>query len=199
VQLGHGGYHAGHHYVVPHYSRHYHGSYWVDSGVHYYQPRTYTASRSVRARTKPIVLELGGFAQVDELSGRLSEMMNELCLDMHYNYSHNAGFKEIYREAHSMIDGFQSIPTEEDQGAREEIARQVLELDERFHYVQGEVRGWNRKHRRQIGKSGVMTKTDAIEVVLHHLMHDVGNDLSPEEVAPPQDPFEVAPPPSTVP
>lgn len=198
LSVGHHGVHLGRHFVVPHYDHHYHGSYWFDSGQYYYQPRTYVVSPQTHVVTKPIVIEFGAFSQVDDLSGRLARLANELCLDMHYNYSHNSGFANTYREAYQILGAAKSIHATENQNDRVEIARQVQELDPLFHHVQSEIRKWSRQHYRQIGQAGIFTKTDAMEALLHHLMNDVG--IKPHsgesiEAAPAPAADEVAPPP----
>lgn len=201
VSIGHHRVHVARHFVVPHYGHHYHGSYWVDSGRYYYQPRTYVVSPQAHVAAKPIVVEFGGYSQVDDLSGRLEKLANELCLDMHYNYSHNSGFAETYREAYQIFGATKSIHATDVKNDRAEIARRVQELDPLFHHVQSEIKKWNRQHRRQIGQAGILTKTDALEALLHHLMNDVGiKPHSPEsiEVAPAPATDEVAPPPAPV-
>lgn len=47
-------------------------------------------------------------------------------------------------------------------------------MDALFHHVQDDVRDWSRRHRRQIGQLGILSKMDMIESALHHLMNDVG-------------------------
>ncbi|WP_425399227.1 hypothetical protein [Aeoliella sp.] len=196
--FGHVDVHIGRHFVVPHYDRHHHGSYWVDSGAYYYQPRTYAVTPNTHVVAKPIAIEFGGFSQVDDLSGRLERLANELCLDLHYNYAHNPGFNETYREAYQILDAAKSMHVKEHQDDREEIARQVQALDPLFHHVQGEVRGWSRKHQKQIGQAGIVTKIDSMEALLHHLMNDIGvkpHDGDATESAPAPQSEEVAPPP----
>lgn len=48
-------------------------------------------------------VEFGSFSHVDDLASRLEELTNELCLDLHYNYSHNAGFRETYGEGYQLL------------------------------------------------------------------------------------------------
>src|SRR5690606_32165144 len=139
----------------------------------------------------------GGYAHLADLAGRLSLLANDVCLDMHYNYSHNPGFAETYREAYQILDMAKYLEAAENQGDRAEIARRVTELDPLFHQVQGEVQGWSRSHQRQIGESGLMTKLEIMEALLHHLMYDVGIEphSAPREEAPPPATDEVAPSP----
>ncbi len=195
---GHG--HVEHHFAAPHLSHHYYGRYWVDSGLTYYKPRTFADSPDAYVESKPIAIEFGGFSHVDELSGHLEHLANDLCLDMHYNYSHNAGFPETYREAYQFLEASKSVHAKEDKIDRAELGRQIQELDRTFHHVQGKVRGWSRQHRRQIGQAGILTKMDVTEALLHHLMVDVGikpHSAEATEAAPAPATLEVAPPPTT--
>jgi hypothetical protein len=181
---------AGWLFVLPHYDRHYHGTYYRDGGVNYYVPRTYVTGRREAAR--PVEIEFGGYAHVDDLSARLERMVNALCLDLHHNYRHNKGFAATYREAYEMLSTAKYIHAKEHQGDRAEVSRRLVAMDEMFHHVQDDVKGWSRRQRRQVGQGGVQTKLAAVEATLHHLMHDVGvgengggSMPSPGEAAPP--------------
>jgi len=185
------------HFVVPHYDRHYHGSYYWDGGINYYVPRPYVTNRRTYVAAKPVVIEFGGYAHVDDLAGRLERQANELCLDLHYNYRHNRGFAETYREAYQILSTAKYIHDKEHQGDRAEVARRLDELDGLFHHIQDDIAGWSRRQSRQIGQSGAQTKLDAIEATLHHLMNDVGvkGTHGGPEAAPAPPAIEVAPPP----
>jgi hypothetical protein len=160
--------------VVPHYDRHYHGSYYWDDGINYYVARPYVDGSRGYGAAKPVQIEFGGYAHVDDLAGRLERQANELCLDLHHNYRHNSGFADTYREAYQILSTAKYIHAKEHQGDRAEVARRVDELDGLFHHVQSDVDGWSRRHRRQIGQSGVPSKLELVEATLHHLMNDVG-------------------------
>jgi hypothetical protein len=183
---------------VPHYDRHYHGTYYFDDGVNYYVPRTYVVESGPYVAAKPVQIEAGGYAYVDDLSGRLERLANQLCLDLHYNYRHNPGFKETYREAYQILSTAKYIHDKEHQGDKAEVAHRLDELDSLFHHVQDEVSGWSRRHYRQVGEAGAQTKLELVEATLHHLMNDVGVKGvhgAPEEAASPPSDNEVAPPP----
>jgi hypothetical protein len=184
--------------VVPHYDRHYHGSYYWDDGINYYAPRTYDTSRRAYVAAKPVAIEFGGYAHVDDLAGRLERQANELCLDLHHNYRHNRGFAETYREAYEILRTAKYIHGKEHQGDRDEVARRLDELDGLFHHVESDIQSWSRRHARQIGQSGAQIKLDAIEATLHHLMNDVGvkGSHAEPEAAPQSSAVEVAPPPA---
>src|SRR5688572_10160790 len=53
------GHHFGHrhdsdwHFVVPHYDRQYHGTYYVDEGINYYVPQTYVTDPRTYVAAKP--------------------------------------------------------------------------------------------------------------------------------------------------
>lgn len=196
VSHGHIDFHLGHHYVLPHFDHHYHGSYWVDSGVYYYRPRTYVSysAPATYAVSSPVRIEFGGFKQSQDLVGRLGLLANELCLDLHYNYSHNPGYAETYREAYRILNISKSLQTYERGGNQVEIVRQIQELDPLFHSIQDRLISWNRVHQRQIGQAGLQTKLQIMETLLHHLAYDVGiepHGMNTTESAPA--PLEEAP------
>lgn len=116
----------------------------------------------------------GGFSHIDDLAIELEERMNTLCLELHYNYQHNPGFNETYREAYEMLTMAEYIHGQEHAGNREEIRRAVLDLDGLFHHVESDVAHWTSHHHRRIGHGGLMTKLGDVERTLHHLMEDVG-------------------------
>ncbi len=193
--------HSGWEFVLPHYDHHYHGSYYWDDGINYYVPRTYVTDRRAYVAAKPVVIEFGGYAHIDDLSGRLERLANELCLELHYNYRHNRGFADTYREAYQILSTAKYIHAKEHQGDREEVARRLDELDGLFHHVESDMKGWSRRHVRQIGQAGAQSKLEAVEATLHHLMNDVGVKGvhgEPETVASPVE-GEAAPPPVPVP
>ena len=190
--------------MVPYYDRYYPGTDYLDGGLNYYVPQTYIVEQNAYVAAKPVQIESGGYAQVDDLSGRLEQLANQLCLDLEYNYRHNPSFDETYRAAYQVLDTAKYIHANENRGDREEVARRLNEVDGLFHRVQDEVRRWSRQHSRQIGEAGALTKMDQIEATLHHLMNDVGvegvhgtpNDSSApavEEAAPPPGPEASAP------
>jgi hypothetical protein len=174
------GFHDGHlhdsdwHFVVPHYDHHHHGTYFVDEGINYYLPQPYLTNPGTHVAARPIAIEFGGYAHIDDLSARLERLANQLCLDLHYNYRHNADFDHVYREAYQVLAAAKYIHAKEHQGDRAEVARRLDEVDGLFHHVQEQVAGWSRRNHRQIGRSGVQTKLNIVEATLHHLMNDVG-------------------------
>jgi hypothetical protein len=185
--------------VVPHYDHHHHGSYYWDDGIHYYVARPYVSERRGYVAAKPVAIEFGGYAHVDDLAGRLERQANQLCLDLHHNYRHNAGFAETYREAYQILSTAKYIHAKEHQGDRDEVTRRLDELDGLFHHVQDDVKDWSRNNRRRIGQSGLQTKLTQVEATLHHLMHDVGVKgihAPPESAAPSPATADVAPPPA---
>jgi hypothetical protein len=193
---GHHHHHSGWHdsdwlFVVPHYDSHYHGTYYVDDGISYYVPRTYATNSQRYVAAKPLQLEFGGYAHVDDLAGRLERQVNQLCLELHHNYRHNAGYAATYREAYTILEIAKYIHDKEHQGDRDEVARRLDEVDGLFHHVQDDVARWSRRQARQIGQGGLQTKLQAVEATLHHLMHDVGVEGS--HLEPPAGPAEIAP------
>ena len=175
-------------HVVSQFAPQYRGTYSERNGHSYYQPSANAALEEIR---------FGSFSHVDDLAVRLEYLSNALCLDLHYNYSHNHGFAETYAEAYSILEAARFIHAlEHNHQDRAAIQARLGGLDALFHHVQDDVRGWSRIHRRQIGDLGIITKLDLMEGTLHHLMNDVGVRTSAfDEAAPLPATAEVAPPP----
>ena len=165
-------------------------------------------SGSPHAVSKPVVVEFGSFSHVDDLATRLETLSNEFLLDLHFNYSHNRGFRETYAEAYQMLEVAKYIHAAEHQQDRQAIRSKLNGMDNIFHHIQRDVRGWSRHHHRQVGRLGILTKMDMIESVLHHLMNDVGvqptpvgaaNGQAPRPAGIAPGPLTTAPPPATTP
>ncbi|MGC1275447.1 MAG: hypothetical protein WBC44_17200 [Planctomycetaceae bacterium] len=116
----------------------------------------------------------GGYSHVDDLAVQLEEQANLMCLEMHYNYQHNPGYRETYREAYEILTTAKYIHGLEHAGNRDRIRQAVLELDPLFHHVQEDVRHWTRHDHRPLGGGSLKIKMVAVEETLHHLMNDVG-------------------------
>lgn len=127
----------------------------------------------------------GGCSHVDVLAHRLEIVMNELCLDLYYNYSHNPGFATTYAEAYELFQLARSIHVANHNLDRAAMQTQLAGTDHLFHHVQDDVRGWTRNPQRQIGTLGIMTKIEMAEETLHHLMEDVGVRVGPVLETPP--------------
>ncbi len=162
-----------------HYS-HYHNQYTPSHGHNHVQNGyTYNAQSSYYLPPQLQNISFGAFSHVDELANRLELLSNELCLDLYYNYSHNPGFDETYREAYEILEVARYIHAAEHHHDRDAIASRLQGLDDLFHHVEDDVSGWSRYHRRQVGNLGILTKMELMESSLHHLMKDVGVKLSP--------------------
>ncbi len=111
---------------------------------------------------------------MDELASRLERLSNQFCRDLHYNYSHNPGFRETYREAYQLFQVARYIHAAEHQRDRRAIQEELRGLDQLFHHIQDDVRGWSRHHHRRIGRYGLASQIAMIESTLHHLINDVG-------------------------
>lgn len=180
----HHGSHFGHsnwNYVVPHQNaHHHHGSYYVQDNGYYYTPtpivRVTPSYRSAQLPPVqvPVQLQYGGYARFEDLSGRLEAEVNRLCLDMFYNYQHNPGFQELYRDAYSLLTAAKFVHAKEHQNDRDAIREQVVQMDQLMHHVLGEIRPWSRHHSRQVASGGIIEKSSAVEAILHHLCYDVG-------------------------
>lgn len=168
----HSGSHSGLSYQIPAFQS-YIGRYYVDNGVEYYVP-TAPPNSHVHVVAKPAVVEFGGFARYQDLSGRLETLANELLVDLHYNYQHNAGFSETYREAYQLLEVAKFIHAADHNRDGEAMREKLAAMDPLFHHIQNDVKGWSRVHRKQVGTLGVATKMEMIEATLHHLMNDIG-------------------------
>lgn len=123
---------------------------------------------------RPALPQFGAYSHVDELATRLESLTSELLLDLHFNYSHNPGFQETYREAYAIFETAKYVHAAEHSQDRAAIAARLGGLDAEFHHIQSDVRSWSRHHHRQVGQLGILTKMDMIEEAIHHLMTDVG-------------------------
>ncbi|MEQ9408778.1 MAG: hypothetical protein RIK87_13670 [Fuerstiella sp.] len=144
-----------------------------------------THAQTVEVPPVPSAVTFGAYSHVDELAYRLEVLMNELCLDLYYNYSHNHDFHATYAEAYSLYQTASFIHAAEHNADRETAKSQLAGADALFHHIQDDVRGWTRIQRRQIGTLGIMTKLDMAEDTLHHLMTDVGVVVAPGREEPP--------------
>lgn len=187
-------------HVVPHLNTVNHGIYYHQNGHSFYYPQT-TRIGALQVPPTPQEITFGGYGHVDDLAQRLELLMNELCLDLYYNYSHNPGFHETYSEAYSLLETSRFIHAAEHANDRDAISRKLGGADALFHHVEDDVRGWSRIHHRQIGTLGIVRKMEMAESVLHHLMEDVGVKPEIPEVAPAPETRgpELAPPPITFP
>ncbi len=174
--------------IVVHPIHHHHGY------VGHYRPTPHIAHRphsdhaylqTAQLPPAPANVAFGGFSHVDDLAARLEVLMNELCLDLYYNYSHNPGFHETYTEAYSLYQTSRYIHASEHNYDRDAIRQQLGGADALFHHIQDDVRGWTRIPRRQIGTLGILTKIEMTEDTLHHLMEDVGVMATPGLEEPP--------------
>lgn len=183
-------------FVVPHRNvQQHHGAYYVHNNAYYYTPTPIvritassfpTAQRPpVQIVQPPVQLQFGGHTHVADLSGRLAQEANYLCLDLHYNYQHNPGFSEVYREAYSLLDSARFLDAKEHQGDRDAVRHHITQIHELMHHVQGEIQQWSREPVRQIGSGGAVEKASSVEAIMHHLAYDVGVEQNgPDEQAP---------------
>jgi hypothetical protein len=187
-------------YIVPHSGTAHHGTYHFHNGHYYYTPHT-ASTHTEHVSVQSAEVAFGSFSHVDDLATRLEELTNEFCLDLHYNYSHNPGFRETYAESYELLQVARYIHDAEHANDRDAIRARLGGMDELFHHVQDDVRGWSRRHHRQIGQLGILSKMDMIESTLHHLMNDVGVHLGGgvEQAPPPAGGVEQAPPPVSLP
>ncbi len=82
----------------------------------------------------------------NDLAIRFERLSNEFCLNLHYNYSHDPGFRETYREAYQMLQIAKYIHEADHELDRRAIRKQLSGVDQLFHHIQEDVRGWSRFH-----------------------------------------------------
>lgn len=149
-----------------------------------FRPSYRTAGLREQAPT-PLSITFGGCSHVDQLAARLEVLMNELCLDLYYNYNHNPGFQATYAEAYSLYSTAKFIHASEQNFDRTSVQRSLAGVDALFHHIHDDVRGWMRIPRRQIGTLDIATKINLAEETLHQLMQDVGVHPLPIHEEPP--------------
>ncbi|HIE95580.1 MAG TPA: hypothetical protein EYG03_21240 [Planctomycetes bacterium] len=183
---------------------------YAHPSYHYLHHLTYPISQTsyssphhpqtVELPPNPAGISFGEFSHVDVLAARLEVLMNELCLDLYYNYSQNPDFHATYSEAYALYQTTRYIHAAEHNYDRETVRQRLGGADALFHHIQDDVRGWRRVSRRQIGTLGIATKLEMAEQTLHHLMEDVGVAVTPglEEPPTPTSLPVVPPPPATI-
>lgn len=157
-------------YVVPPAQKY--GAFYLHDDKRYYTPRHQDDGHHDEQR--PVPVEFGGFKHHQELAERLDALSNELCLDLHHNYSQNHGFKDIYREAYELRQAAKFIHDSEHREDHKGIQRSATTIDKLFHHVQAEITDWQSQNQRTIGRYSLAAKMEEMEAVIHHLIFDVG-------------------------
>jgi hypothetical protein len=132
----------------------------------------------------PASITFGEFSHVDELTAQLEVLLNQICLDLYYNYSLNSHFHATYTEAYSLYQTTRYIHASEHNDDRQAVRRRLGGANALFHHIQKDVCGWHRVPRRQIGTLGIIAKLEMAEETLHHLMEDVGVSVTDDLEAP---------------
>lgn len=156
-------------YVVPT-SQNSRGTYYTNNNVRYYHDHDHGHGDWGR----PVPVQYGGFSHTDDLATRLEFIGSELCFDMHYNYQHNPGFRETYREAVDLFHQAKAVHLESHHGHHAELAQLIAKMDPLFHHIEEDVANWTRHDHRQVAQGGIKTKMEQMESLIHHLMHDAG-------------------------
>ena len=148
------------------------GTYIEKDGGYFYQPQSTVIGSG--AVPTPESIQYGGFSHVDDLAHRLEQQMEELLLDMYYNYGHNHGFRATYAEAYQLYEVARFVHAQEHQHNHADIRQHLNGMDALFHHIEEDVCGWSRHHHIPVGTLGIEAKLHRIESTLHHLMNDVG-------------------------
>lgn len=183
-------------FIVPHYNQYYRGSYFCDGGNYYYYPDTYVSpeaySSGLVSESPPerVQMQYGAFAHTTDLAYRFERLMNDLCLDMHYNYQQNPEFDEVYREAYDLLNIAKDILASAEQGDLGDVAEQLFGLDQLYYHLLDQIADWNRTEQKPIGEHDLLTKLSLVEATMQHLMYDSGVEPSFEVVddSVPEDP-----------
>lgn len=190
-------------YVVPP-AHHSQGTFYTHEDRHYYTaappapPVVVVQQVPPPAPPRPVAMEFGSFRHYEDLATRLEALMNQFCLDLHYNYQHNPGYAEAYREAYKLLQAAKYLHGKDHQGDHATLQRSGSGVDELFHHVQEEVRGWRSGNQRQVGQFSLAAKTEELEALIHHLLFDIGVKPAHDDEAAPA-PLEEAPPPAAEP
>lgn len=149
----------------------------VQSSTTYIQP-SQAVGVGAPPQSQPVPVQFGGYAYVAELSPVLPVVINDLCLDMHYNYQGPANHAEAYRNAYAMLTASKAVPQSHEAGDREGVKRNLQEVDRLMHLLEEQTDGWQRNHRKQVGELGLLTKMEIASDMTHHLLYDVGVSTS---------------------
>jgi hypothetical protein len=138
----------------------------------------------------------GRFANIDGLAHRLETQSNQLLLDLHYNYSHNTGFKQAYKEAYQVLTVAKDVHAA-DPFHQAAIQQKLRGMDQLVHHLQDDFRPWTRHAHQQVGQLGLNQKLQGLASTVNELMNDAGVAPTPQAPTPiraPQ-PLTTAPPP----
>lgn len=169
---------------------------WVAPQVTYRRHLINPLAPTLETAPDPAAIQFGACSSVDAFASRLEILMNEICLDLYYNYTHNIDFHATYTEAYTLYQMARSIHASVHNFDREAVCQQLDGADALFHHIEDDVCDWTRIHRRQVGTLGLRAKMDLAEEALHCLMKDVGVHVTPglqEAPAPGSLPLPAAP------
>jgi hypothetical protein len=178
-----------------------HGTFYLMNGQFYYRSVRTAALPGGARVTGSSEIVFGGCSHVDELAFELEVLLNDLCLDLYYNYSHNPDFHTTYVEAYDLLQVAKFMHAAEHQNDREAMRNRLAGADALLHHLQDDVCGWTVLHRRHVGRLDTQTRFEVSLSTLHHLMNDVGvRPVETSESAPPPLPErEGAPAPGSLP
>ena len=169
------------------------GAYYRNNDRYYYYPNAYStnsgyqqsgtvylqqnpsAGYSNAPTVQPVAIEFGGFVHTEEFGQLLPAVINDLCLDMHYNYSQNPTFAATYRDAYEMLNIAKSLQQALPSNNRDAVKQHLLAIDPLMHRVESQTIGWTRNHARQFGELGLVAKQEMVSDILHHMMYDAGH------------------------
>ena len=143
----------------------------------------------------PNSIHFGACEHVPYLTAKLEFLLNNLCLDLYYNYSHNQDFHATYTEAWSLLQTARTLRVSAHRLDPITAQKQLAGADALLNHVCDCVMPWTRIHRRQVGSGGMQTKMKMVEETLCCLMKDLGVAPTPalDQAPPPPTPIPQGP------
>lgn len=144
----------------------------------------------------PDSIRFGACEHVPYLTAKLEFLLNDLCLDLYYNYSHNVEFQATYTETYSLLQTAKTLRVSAHRLNAVTAQRQLAGADALLKHICDCVMPWTRIHRRQVGLGGMQTRMKMVEETLCCLMKDIGVAPTPglDQAPPPPTPIPHAPP-----
>lgn len=134
------------------------------------------------APARPLI-EFGRREHVERLANELSQRANRLCAQMDHYYRENPDYANQYREMYGVYEEARHIRDLANRGAYKEqrsddrIAKELHEVDRRFHQSELTVRNWKSSTPPGVSRRDVVAMRDLLEgfnETLRDLMEDYG-------------------------
>ena len=126
---------------------------------------------------KPVVIKgppFGTCSNIDPLVHQLEDAVNELLLDMHYNYCDNPKFDSAYKKTYRLLVAAQEVHDAGEKNQRKRIRRALKGLDALTCQLQEEFKSWTCQPQYRCGIGTLRQKLSTVQWILLDLMHDAG-------------------------